>query len=339
LSASKHTDDQMVVPDEPAISGLTFRRFRGKKDYPAMAEVVEGSNKADQIDHTESVEDIAATYNHLVNCDPYKDMIFAEMNGKIIGFGRVWWILKSDGTRAYPHFALLLPQWRGKGIRRAMLRHNERRLLKIAEDHPKDNSRVFETWAADTEMDWESLLVAEGYKPVRYTFEMMRPNLEDIPDLPLPEGLEVRPAKPEHYRRIWDAAGEAFQDHWGATEWREEWFERFQELSFFNPELWQVAWDGDEVAGMVLNFIHQEENAKYNRKRGYTEEICVRRHWRKKGLARALIARSFKVLKDHGMTEAALAVDAENITGALGLYESMGFRTVKRHATYHKNLD
>jgi ribosomal protein S18 acetylase RimI-like enzyme len=90
---------------------------------------------------------------------------------------------------------------------------------------------------------------------------------------------------------------------------------------------------------MVLNFIHEKENSEYNRKRGYTEEISVRRPWRKKGLARALIARSFKVLKEHGMTEAALAVDAENISGALKLYENMGFRTVKRYTTYRKPLD
>ena len=339
MAVNKHSDDVIAVSDSPAIPGLTFRRFRGEEDYPAMVAVIDGSKEADQIDHTDTVEDVACTYRHLVNCDPYKDMFFAEMKSKVIGFGRVWWILKSDGTRAYFHFTLLLPEWRGKGIRRAMLRHNERRLREIAEAHPKDEPHFFETWAADTELDWESLLVAEGYEPVRYTFEMVRPNLDDIPDLPLPEGLEVRPAKRDHYRKIWDAAGEAFQDHWGATEWRDEWFERWQEQSFFNPKLWQVVWDGDEVAGMILNFIHEKENSEYNRKRGYTEEISVRRPWRKKGLARALLARSFRVLKEKGMTEAALSVDAENISGALGLYENMGFRTVKRHATYRKPLD
>ncbi len=339
MSTNEHSSNIIVLPDAPAIPGLTFRRFRGEEDYPAMITVVNESNKADQIDHTESVEDTGATYRNLVNCDPHKDMLFAEMNNKVIGYSRVWWIPKSDGTRTYCHFALMLPEWRGKGIRRAMLRHNERRIREIAVDHPKDNPRFLESWAADTEVDWESLLVGEAYKPVRYTFEMVRPTLDNIPDLPLPEGLQVRAAKPEHYRKIWDAAGEAFQDHWGASEWRDEWFERWQEQSFFNPKLWQVAWDGDEVAGTVLNFIHEKENSQYNRKRGYTEEISVRRPWRRKGLARALIARSFKVLKDHGMTEAALTVDAGNISGALGLYEDMGFRTVKRHTTYRKPLD
>ena len=339
MTDNRNKEDAIVLPDTPAIPGLTFRRFRGEEDFPAMAAIVNDTNKADQIDHTESVEDIAATYRNLVNCDPHKDMVFAEIQGEMIGFGRAWWILKLDGIRTYCHFALMIPEWRGKGIRRAMLLHTERRIREIALDHPKENPRFFETWAADTETDWERLLVGASYEAVRYLFEMVRPNLDHIPDLLLPEGLEVRPVKPEHLRKTWDAAGEAFQDHWGASEWRDEWFQQWQEKSYFNPELFQVAWDGHEVAGMVLNYISEEENSEYHRKRGYTEEISVRRPWRKKGLARALIARSFKVLKEHGMTEAALAVDAENISGALKLYESMGFHTVKRYTIYHKPLD
>jgi ribosomal protein S18 acetylase RimI-like enzyme len=90
---------------------------------------------------------------------------------------------------------------------------------------------------------------------------------------------------------------------------------------------------------MVQNFINHEENEEYNRKRGYTEGICVRRPWRRQGLAKALIARSFRIIKDLGMTEAALGVDTENPNGALQLYESMGFRPVKRHTTFRKPLD
>jgi ribosomal protein S18 acetylase RimI-like enzyme len=90
---------------------------------------------------------------------------------------------------------------------------------------------------------------------------------------------------------------------------------------------------------MVRNFIDKEQNARFNRLRGYTENISVRRPWRKRGLARALIARSFHVLKAQGMTEAALGVDTENPSGALHLYESMGFRVVKSSASYRKPLE
>jgi ribosomal protein S18 acetylase RimI-like enzyme len=197
----------------------------------------------------------------------------------------------------------------------------------------------FRSGAADTERDWEALLISEGYAPVRHEFNMVRPDLEDIPDLPLPAGLELRPARPEDYWTIWEAGAEAFQDEWAAVETRDEWFEEYQESPNFQPELWQVAWDGDQVAGMVQTFINEQENAEYNRKRGYTEGICVRRPWRRRGLARALIARSFQALRDRGMTEAALGVDTENPNGALRLYESMGFRPVKRHTIFRKPLD
>ena len=90
---------------------------------------------------------------------------------------------------------------------------------------------------------------------------------------------------------------------------------------------------------MVLNFIRHDENEEYNRQRGYTETICVRRPWRRRGLARALIARSFSVLKEQGMTETALGVDTENQSGALRLYQSMGFRPVKRNSVYRKLME
>jgi mycothiol synthase len=323
----------------PAVLGLAFRGFRGEVDYPAMAAVIAGSKEVDGLEWAQSVEDVARTYRHLVNCDANRDMLFVEVGGEVVGYGRVWWERELEGKWRYQHFAHLLPAWRGKGIRRTMLRHNERRLREIAAEHPADGPRLFEAWASDTETHWGSLLVDEGYEAVRHGFEMVRPDLEDIPDLPLPEGLEVRPVEPEQIDVIWEAAREAFRDHWGETEWHEEWLEEWKESPTFQPHLWQVAWDGDEVAGMVLNFVNHEENQEYERRRGYTETICVRRPWRRRGLAKALIARSFQVVKDLGMTEAALGVDTENPNGALQLYKSMGFRPVKQHTTYRKPME
>ena len=75
------------------------------------------------------------------------------------------------------------------------------------------------------------------------------------------------------------------------------------------------------------------------RLRGYTENISVRRPWRRRGLARALIAASFPLLRARGMTEAALGVDTENLSGALRVYESCGFQSVSRETLYRKPLD
>lgn len=345
MIALQERTNTTTVYDAPAMDGLVFRGFRGPEDYPAMVAVIEGSKEVDQLEHATTVEDIARDYEHLINSDPYRDMLFVEMHGEVVGYSRVFWLKRDDGTYAYGHFVDLLPAWRGQGIRRAMLHHNERRLREIAIAHINGNGRnpaerYFESWANTTETHWRALLIEAGYAPVRYGYLMVRPDLENIPDLPLPDGVEVRPVRPEDYWTIWYAAKEAFRDHWGSSddEWAETNFEGWQESDIFTPELWQVAWDGDEVAGMVLNYIDHKENAAYHRLRGYTETICVRRPWRRKGVARALIARSLAIHKTLGMTEASLGVDAQNPNGALQLYQSMGFRQVKEGTTFRKSV-
>ena len=82
----------------------------------------------------------------------------------------------------------------------------------------------------------------------------------------------------------------------------------------------------------------EEENKEYNRLRGWTENISVRKPWRRQGLARALLTRSMQMFKDMGMDHAALGVDTQNTNGALNLYESVGFVVEKRHTTYWKDL-
>ena len=334
------TKQTIVVRDAPTIPGLSFRSFRGEADYPAMVAVINGSKDADGAEWTLSADDVARNYRHLADLDPERDMLFSEVEGQVVAYSRVSWSREDAGTRLYRQFVHMLPEWRVNGLRRAMLHHNEGRLREIAAGHPDDGPRFYEAFASTTETHWASLLESEGYGGVRFSFEMVRPDLENIPDRPLPEGLEVRPVKPDQIDVIWAAAKEAFRDHWGFSE--EEWdreLAEWRDAPTFQPHLWQVAWAGDQVAGMVQNFVNEAENEEYGRKRGYTEGISVRRLWRRQGLAKALIARSFRLLKELGMEEAALGVDVDNPNGALQLYKSMGFQEVKRHTTYRKPLE
>lgn len=102
--------------------------------------------------------------------------------------------------------------------------------------------------------------------------------------------------------------------------------------------LWQVAWDGGEPVGQVDNFIDVLENEKTGKLRGYTEGISVLKPYRGKGLARALISRSLRMLRAMNLQEAALTVDAGNASGALKLYESMGYRTYRTMVEWHKAM-
>jgi GNAT superfamily N-acetyltransferase len=336
------TDDFISIPDAPAIPGLRFRHYRGESDYPGMEKAIAASAAADGVERVTTIEDLNSTYTHLTNCDPFQDMIFAEVNGEIIGYSRGWWFFEEDsGTYLYGLVGFLVPSWRRKGIGQGMLQWSENRMRQVASGHPAGKPKYFQCFVSQTESSSEAMLQKSGYNPARYMYDMVRPTLEDIPDFPLPQGLEVRPSRPENYRQIWDAGIEAFRDHWGFSEPLEEDYQAWlSNTSFFQPHLWQVAWDiaSNQVAGHVLTFINQAENEKFGRKRGYTESIAVRRPWRKRGLARALISRSLRSQKEEGMTESALGVDTENLSGATRIYEECGFRVARKNTIYRKSL-
>jgi ribosomal protein S18 acetylase RimI-like enzyme len=331
--------DTIFVEDAPDIPRLVFRHFHGAEDFPKMIAVVESSKVTDGAEWVMNVEELAHDYEHLENCDPTTDMVMAEVDGELVGHGRCWWWQQQDNTRIYPLFAHVKPAWRNRGIRRAILRQLERRLRQIAADHPAAQPRYFQVWGSDTQTHLSQLLESEGYEIVRYGLDMVRPNLDNIPDCPIPGGIVIRPGSLKEWRSIWEAAREAFRDHWGYIEWPEEMYAEWMGRRTFSPSLWRIAWAGNEVAGGVLNYIDTLENEEYGRARGYTETIFVRRPWRKQGLAQAMIAHSFLALKEAGMTEAALSLDAENLSGALHLYRKMGFREVKQFMTYRKPLE
>jgi ribosomal protein S18 acetylase RimI-like enzyme len=183
------------------------------------------------------------------------------------------------------------------------------------------------------------LAASRGYRVTRYGFEMRRCVDAPIPDVVLPPGLEVRPVRPEQLRAIWEADVEAFRDHFEAAVRTEADYEHLITGPMLDTSLWQVAWDGDEVAGSVMTSINVEENEKLGLKIAWLDHISVRRPWRKRGVASALIASTLHILQERGMQIAALGVDAENPTGALRVYEAMGFARHKTGISYRKPLD
>jgi ribosomal protein S18 acetylase RimI-like enzyme len=335
----------IVPPYRPDLPGLVFRGFLGEPDYANILAIITASKQVDGIERSDTLEKVANTYAHLHNCDPYQDMIFAEMDGTAVGYGRVWWDLNESGEWNGGQLAFLHPDWRRKGIGTTILRHNEARLRQIAGRLQAegtiraDTPRFIDVETADAEQGKAALLEQEGYRPVRYEFHMLRPLTQPVEVTPLPEGLEVRPVLVGQVRAVWDASQEAFRDHWNWIPQPDVEFRRMVEGPEFEPGLWMVAWDGDQVAGSVLNFIDSVENAEYQRRRGYTEGISVRRPWRRRGLARALLTRSLKMFQEMGMQEAALGVDSQNLNGANLLYESVGFRLDWRQTIYRKSLE
>jgi mycothiol synthase len=325
------------VPGALSVPGLRFRRIDLDADVVGLAAVINDSAAADHAEYALSTDDIRNDLEHQANFDIQRDVLIAEIDGRIVGETEQNVVVR-EGVAVHQFNLFVHPDVRGRGIGRALLRWTESRAREAAAEWSGSEPHELGVWV-DSEMGGAiALLESSGFRRARYGFMMVRPLAEPIPTAALPAGLEVRPVAEADHRRIWDADTEAFQDHADAATRTEEDFERWFGMPNLDTSLWRVAWDGHEVAGSVMTFIWPDENEAVGVRRGWLEHISVRRPWRKRGLARALIAGSLRMLRDAGMEQAALGVDSQNPTGALQLYESLGFRQHRTGISFRRAL-
>jgi len=323
------------LPDAPVIPGLGFRPFDPGRDYEPFADLIQAANVSDRVDWIPTPEDFRADHQHAAEFDPRRDIALAEVDGALVAATQTD-VRARDGIAVHEIDGWVRPAWRRRGLGRALLHWAERRSVEVARVDGRTGPRTFEAWPDEQQVGAVALYESEGYEIARYGFLMLRDLSDPILDRPLPDGIEIRPVLEDDHRRIWDADTEAFRDHWSPEERTDADFERWFASPELDTSLWQVAWDGDEVAGSVMNCIYPSENAALGVSRGWLDHISVRRPWRRRGVASALIANSLRILRERGLAEAALGVDAENLSGALRVYEAMGFRRARTGVCYRK---
>lgn len=321
------------------IAGLELRPYAGEADLKALVAVVNAENEADAISERDTVASMRAYLgNPSEQFNAARDVVVAELDGRVVAWASQEWVdTRGDELREHRMWGAVEPAYRRRGIGAVLLAENEHRARALAATQAVERARVFGAWAADGRPG-ATLLHRSGYSVVRWFFDMVRPTLDELPEVPLPPGFELRAATPELFPAIWRANREAFRDHWGGSDESEAAMHRFLDGPDTDPSLWLIAWEGDEIAGGVNNSIHPEENDALGIGRGWLDSVFTRRDWRRRGLARALIARSLVLLRDRGMTSAALGVDADNPSGALGLYEEAGFEIDDRFTAWRKPM-
>ena len=243
-----------------------------------------------------------------------------EDGDRLVAFG----ILRSRGDELSVN-GFVHPDFHGRGLGTAIVQATEARARKLG-------ARKLDNGVLATDRAAVALLEENGYRDVAH-FYVMTIELEDPPPEPeWPEGLEARPFEREHARAFWAADDEAFQDE---ADYEPEPFEEFVrrrlERPGFDPELWTAVWDGKEIAATVI----------VDRKRfgaGWIAGLGVRQPWRRRGLGRALLLRSFRQLYERGQRRVSLNVHTENPTGATRLYESVGMRVEREDVLYRKQL-
>lgn len=327
-----------ALPALPALPDVVFRHPMLPADWAPIADLRTTAFRADGVDEVSTPEDLAVDWGNLDGCDPARDILLAERDGRLLGLV-VARVLPRDDVLALESWGTVHPEVRRRGLGTALHRWARANLAHRGAHDPRPGSREFRSFALEVERGGIALLDAEGFRRIRFGFEMRRPLSGVLPVHALPAGLELRPVLPEHHRLVFAAEEEAFRDHWGHHPFTEGDFVSTFQHPDTDTSLWQVAWDGDQVAGVVNVAIYREENRRLGLARGWLDRVSVRRPWRGRGLAKALCAAAFAVLRDRGVDEAWLGVDGANPTGALQLYDGLGFSVARRWFAFARPVD
>jgi mycothiol synthase len=322
---------------------LTIRSYRGEEDVPAITDLYNAAALVDGPEYGHTEDEMRRTLTS-PQAMPKKNAFLFEVDGQLVAYGRTQLEEGADES-LFKSRGIVHPDWRRRGIgTRVMERIEQRIQQRLGEAR---NQAVEVDAVSNLEHKGRQALFRKmGYRLVRYFFDMACPLREDgtILDLPTPaypEGIVVRTmADHPDLHAVWQACDEAFRDHWGHTESTFDQWQHWTSNPGYRPERWLVAWDveKDVVAGVCLNGVELDHNQRVGRKEGWVHVLAVRRPYRKQGLGRALLLNGMAILQREGMEWAMLGVDTENLTGALRLYESLGFQSVERYAAFRKSL-
>lgn len=278
------------------------------------------------------------------------DSLVAEADGQVIAAGAVTppapkgTVVRADGA--------VRPDWHRRGVGTELMRHQVDRAAKLRREHGSLGPWTLKIGGFDADEGLAAVARTLGFEPVRYWFGMDR-DVDPVPPSSAPDGIEVISYTPDWAERLYQAHNAAFADHW---DHHDRGFERFRDrvtaAAAFRPELTmlgvtdeQVADDcartssaarhrarAGAVAGYVVTFVEADPG------RAIMGLVGTRREWRGKGVASALIAAALAAYRHSGIVTATLGVDAASPTGAAGVYEHNGFRTVSRMTTYSRTI-
>ncbi|MDM7988962.1 GNAT family N-acetyltransferase [Arthrobacter sp. zg-Y877] len=329
----------MQTPSPPVLPGPeTGLRWRSIADddvdaWHALIRRMADADKPAWVEDRRDLEQALET----TSGDPAQDtLIGLDKAGTARAYGR---IALNPGSETGSGFGGVDPQWRRRGIGAQVYRWQETRLRqRLLTEHRKHG--VLRTYAEESNASQVALLQSEGAEVVRYFTEMTRPLAGDLPDAELPEGMEFRTFDAEISDAVRLAHNEAFRDHWGSEPRNKERWGFTVDHPQFRPK-WSFAvidTASGEVAAYQLASFDPESKDIHGYKEGYTMLLGVRRDWRGRKLAPAMLREAMRRFRKGGMDNATLGVDTENPSGALGLYESLGYRPTHREVVFDKTV-
>lgn len=319
-------------------AGLSARPIE-KDDAAAWAELLAAKEKVDaegeNYDADDLLEELADP-----KLDPALDTIGVWSGEQMAGYGVVRTPDEVVDVHRIHTEGAVHPEWRGRGVGSALVPWLVRRATELHHERQPGAEGEVNTGAIDTNTGALELLTGLGYEPCRYFFTMQRDLGAPVEVPPVPDGLRLIPFTPEYDELLRLTHNEVFMDHWGSSpKSAESWKTWFTGARAFRPELVYLVLDGDEVVAYTNGYEYVADTEATGIREVYIGQVGTKRSHRGRGLAALALAKVMAEAKASGFQRASLGVDADNPTGALGLYERLGYTTKNRWISHRLPID
>ncbi|MGC0421073.1 GNAT family N-acetyltransferase [Embleya sp. AB8] len=313
---------------------------------------------AGRIDHPRSLvtrDELVEEFG-MASFDPERDAVIAvDSAGRAVAYGSAVAPTSRETIVCVDLDGTVAPDRRREGIGSALLAWQEAR----GRQHLAACADALPGWLASGAPDHAvsaiRLLETHGYERTRRWLELERDLAAPIAEPPAVAGVRLVPYGEEWQERARSAMNDAFRDHWGSQPVTTAEWAAGDRLEAFRPDLSVLAVasvtsvapvasdapdasDGERVVGFVFVDVARDEWPLRGGPFGYLTTVGVRREARGQGLARALLANVLRTLRAEGLGHAVLDVDADSPTGALGLYQSLGFTITDRSVSLVKRF-
>ena len=262
-------------------------------------------------------------------------MFMAELDGEHVGFVNAFVDKKREEKKGFIRALGVVPEHRRKGIGRELAE-------KAVESLKERKMETVEAMAFGDKpaaiQFWESL----RFQQVR-VFSLMKRSLDNLP-MDVRENATVTLRKivqpsEEDIRLVNQLENETFREHYNfrpATVEETRFF--LTKDSAYRDQEWLIAYLSGSPVGYVGVGVDKKYNTEKNAKAAWILDIGVLKEHRQKGIGTTLMLEAMKLMKAKGMNEATLAVDDQNPTKAIKLYEKVGYKVEHRDLAYRKTI-
>lgn len=325
-----------MLPEPPIIQGAVWRPTT-VDDAAIVSALQQACFEVDggyRLTTEEFRNDLADPGNSL----PDDSLLAVDPSGQAIAFVSVNVPSGFQDQMQIFSWEFVRPEHRGRGIEDFLLDWYEARGRERAAAIGPDLPGLFRKSAYDWQQDRIDRLKAHGYDPIRYFVELARDLSAPIDPVPLAKAYSLEPW-PDDSEAIRLLHNDAFKDHWGSEPHSADDWDRYFLDEFFRQDLSSiVVADGAPVA-YLRSTAYPHDFEDRGRTEAWVETLGTARDHRKRGLASVLVGRALGAYRDAGFDVAAIGVDSESPTGALRLYEALGFEPERRSISFGKALN